>query len=217
MPATTNDRSDRRVDEGKAIARLKAGDIRGLETLVEAYYTRAMRAAYLVTHDQALAEDVVQSAFIRAYERIASFDATRPFGPWFLRSVVNGAATQAAARARVVALDADDPAAAASRANLAIEPGLRPEELLEQAETREEVWRALDQLPPPQRAAIVMHYYLGLPDAETAEQLGVPPATVRWRLHAARKRLRQLLGGVVPAGQGDPPIAERALKRSKRR
>jgi RNA polymerase sigma-70 factor (ECF subfamily) len=203
------------VDEGRAVARLKAGDIRGLETLVEAYYTRAVRAAYLVTHDQALAEDIVQSAFIHAYERIESFDATRPFGPWFLRSVVNSAITQAAARSRLVALDAgvDAPPRAL---DVAIEPGPGPETLLEQAESREEVWRALDQLPPPQRAAIVMHYYLGLPDAETAERLGVPPATVRWRLHAARKRLRGLLAGALPGTAGDS-ATDHPLERSRRR
>jgi RNA polymerase sigma-70 factor (ECF subfamily) len=204
------------VDESRAVARLKAGDIRGLETLVDAYYTRAVRAAYLVTHDEALAEDVVQSAFIRAYERIASFDATRPFGPWFLRSVVNGAITQAAARSRIVTLDAGDVDALPRVLDIAAEPGPGPEALLEQAESREEVWRALDQLPPPQRAAIVMHYYLGLPDAESAERLGVPPATVRWRLHAARKRLRGLLAGTF-SGAARGPAADHPLERNRRR
>ena len=79
------------MEEQKAIARLKRGDISGLEALVRKYQVQAVRAAYLIIRDRALAEDIVQAAFLRAYERIGQFDAGRPFGPWFLRSVVNDA------------------------------------------------------------------------------------------------------------------------------
>lgn len=65
-------------DERRAIARLKQGDIGGLEELVKSHQTRAMRAAYLIVRDRALAEDVVQDAFVRAYEKIAHFDESRP-------------------------------------------------------------------------------------------------------------------------------------------
>ncbi len=84
------------LDERTAISQMQRGDIRGLDTLMRAYQVRALRAAHLITHDLPLAEDIVQSAFIRAYERIEQFDDTRPFGPWFLRSVVNSATTAAA-------------------------------------------------------------------------------------------------------------------------
>src|SRR5215213_8861654 len=94
------------VDERNAIAQLKRGDIRGLDTLMRIYQVRALRAAVVVTRDLPLAEDIVQSAFIRAYERIGQFDDTRPFGPWFLRSVVNSAATAAERGRRLVPLDA---------------------------------------------------------------------------------------------------------------
>ena len=79
------------MDERGEIGRLKAGDIGGLEALVGRYHARAVGAAYLVVRDRALAEDVAQSAFVKAYEKIASFDAERPFGPWFMRMVVNDA------------------------------------------------------------------------------------------------------------------------------
>ena len=55
------------------------------------HHTRAVRAADLIVRYTALAEDVVQSAFVRAYERIGQFDSHRPFGPWFMRVVVNDA------------------------------------------------------------------------------------------------------------------------------
>jgi len=70
---------------------LKQGDIGGLEPLVRRYQVPAVPAAFLVTCHRALAEDIVQAVFVRVYERIKHFDARRSFGPWFLRSVANGA------------------------------------------------------------------------------------------------------------------------------
>src|SRR6187551_990499 len=89
--------------EQEAVARLKRGDISGLEALVRLCQVRAVRASYLIAGDVALAEDIVQSAFIRAYERIEQFDSGRPFAPWFLRMVVND--TLMALRRRPVSLD----------------------------------------------------------------------------------------------------------------
>lgn len=178
------------MNERSAIARLKRGDISGLETLVRLYQVRAVRAATLITHDRALAEDLVQSAFIRAYERIDQFDAARPFGPWFLRSVVNDAVKAVTRRLPQVGLD-DDPESALDVALADPLPG--PDELLERAETQEAIWEALAQLPPEQRGAVVLRYYLGFSEAEIAAEQDCPPGTVKWRLHTARRRLRDLL------------------------
>ena len=70
------------MQEIEGIIRLKRGEIDGMHILVRVHSLRALRAAYLITHDQALVEDVVQDAFIRAYQGIAGFDLKRPFGPW---------------------------------------------------------------------------------------------------------------------------------------
>jgi RNA polymerase sigma factor (sigma-70 family) len=89
------------MDERAAADRLKRGDVGGLEMLVDRYHTRATRAAYLVVRDAALAEDVAQGAFVRAFERIGGFDAGRPFGPWFMKLVLNEAITVARKRERL--------------------------------------------------------------------------------------------------------------------
>jgi len=179
------------MEEQQAIARLKQGDIHGLEVLVRKYQVPAVRSAYLITRDRALAEDIVQAAFLRAYERIDQFDASRPFGPWFLRSVVNDAIKAADRRERHVPLEAEGEAP--SSADLLADPGPGPEELAEAADTREAVWAVLGQLPPALRATIVMRYYLELSEIEMASNLARPRGTIKWRLHAARKRLRRLL------------------------
>lgn len=79
------------MDERAAITQLKQSDISGLETLVRQHYFQAVRTAYLITHNVAQAEDVVQTAFLRVYERVQQFDSLRPFAPWFSRIVVNDA------------------------------------------------------------------------------------------------------------------------------
>jgi RNA polymerase sigma-70 factor (ECF subfamily) len=93
------------VDDTEAVQRPRREGSSGLAPLVRRYQTHPLRAAQLVTRDRGLAEDVVQAAFLRAYERIGQFDAGRPFGPWFPRSVVN-----AAGSGRSGALDGRHPA-----------------------------------------------------------------------------------------------------------
>ncbi|HUS16904.1 MAG TPA: sigma-70 family RNA polymerase sigma factor [Chloroflexia bacterium] len=182
------------MQERAAITRLKKGDIGGLDALVRLHQQTALAAAFLVCRDQALAEDLVQAAFIRAYDRIAQLDVSRPFGPWFIRSVVNDA-LKAVGRNRLVPLDPDWEGGSSA-------PTEDPEALLLAAETRDAVWVLLDRLSPDQRAAVVLRYYCDLTDAEVAVRLAVPPGTVRRRLHDARQRLRQLMPlWLRPTGQ----------------
>lgn len=186
------------MDEREAIARLQRGDISGLEALVRTYYVRAVRAAYLVAHDRDLAEDIVQSAFLRAYERIDQFDARRPFGPWFLRSVVNDAVKAASRQTRRVSLEQMTGDEASALIERLADPHAGPDTDAERAETREAVRAALLALSPVQRALIVQRYYLGLSEAEMAISMECPPGTIKSRLHAARERLRGLLASLHP-------------------
>ncbi len=180
------------MDEREAVRRLKEGEACALEPLVERFYDRAARAAYLVVRDPALAEDVAQGAFVRAYDKIGLFDAARPFGPWFMRLVVNEAVEAARKRERRRTVPLDPEGARDLIARLE-DTALGPHELAEEAEDRRRVWAALEKLPPAQRAAIVQRYYLGMSEAEMSETGDSPPGTIKWRLHAARKRLSRLL------------------------
>ncbi len=176
------------LNEDEAIARLKKGDVDALEVLVRRYQVSGMDTAYLIARNHELAEDIVQSAFVRVYERIHQFDSTRPFRPWFLRIVINSALTAVHAGKRNTSLEQEGEAEFELPS---LEPGV--EELFAAVETREQVLAALNQLPPAQRAAIVMKYYLDLSDSEVAQRLHIPAGTVRRRLHDARQRLRNLL------------------------
>jgi RNA polymerase sigma-70 factor (ECF subfamily) len=186
------------VDEKQAVERLRRGDPAGLEALVRLYQVQAVRAACLIAGDRALAEDIVQNAFIRAGERIGQFDARRPFGPWFLRGVVRDAIKAARRERRFIPLDPDD---GGEPLNLA-DPAPLPEEAVEAAETIRAVRRALEQLSPNQRAAVVLRYYLGMSEDEMTIRMQSRTGTVKWRLHAARKNLGRLLHLFRPS---EPP------------
>ena len=176
--------------ERDAIQRLRDGEVAALEALVRRHQVQAIRAAYLVTYDRGLAEDVVQSAFVRAYERIHQLDPERPFAPWFLKSVLRDAIKAATRSARSVPLASAEGSTLPGSADATSDPSARWERL----ETAMEVWHALARLTPEQRAAVVQRYYLGWSEAQMAEAIQRPVSTVKWRLHAARERLRLLLG-----------------------
>jgi RNA polymerase sigma-70 factor, ECF subfamily len=197
------------MDERAAVDRLKRGDVGGLEPLVDRYHTRAARAAYLVVHDGALAEDVALDAFVRAFEGIGSFDADRPFGPWFMKLVLNEAIAAARKRGRFASREVQGAEEIVARlADLAA----GPHGLAEAGEVRRRVWQSLEELPPIQRAAIVERYYLGLSEAEMSERGASPPGTIKRRLHDARRRLSKLLRpqsratGAPALPKGSPPM-----------
>ena len=211
-------REDGREEEREAVDRMKAGDPGGLELLVRRHQGRAVRTAHLIVGERALAEDVVQDAFVRAYERIGTFDAGRPFGPWFMRLVVNGSVDAASGGRRRASREAPLKAADAGGAAGPADPGPDPHELAERADLRERVLAALDGLPPAQRAAIVQRYYLGMSESEMAEGGSSPLGTIKWRLHSARKKLAGILrppsraaeAPAGPVGTAAPTVAHQA-------
>lgn len=177
------------MNELEAIDALLRNDIHGLAFLVHRYQVKAVRAAFLITHDEGIAEEVVQNAFLRVAERIEQFDRRRPFAPWFMRIVVNDAVKVVQRGPSWLSMEAGDGAFQTQlKSRLP-----SPEEAVSRMELNEAVWDALTKLTPKQRAAVVMRYYLDMSEAEMAEQMEIAPGTVKWRLHSARERLRQML------------------------
>jgi RNA polymerase sigma-70 factor (ECF subfamily) len=179
------------MTEQEAIQRLKRGDISGLEFLVSRYQVKAVRAAYLITRDAGLAEDVVQDTFLQAYRSISRFDMARPFEPWFMRSVVNASVKimQRSVRQIEVGDEADE--------SIFVELAARFESVeaqVESIEVQNQTWDAMQKLSPRQRAVVVQRYFLEMSEKEMAEESGSSVGTVKWMLNAARERLRALIG-----------------------
>src|SRR6266540_5199541 len=89
LPARAEQPSRRR--ERRLVREVQRGSAEALEELFRREWPRAYRAAYLVVHDAAAAEDIAQEAFLAAVRAIDRFDRRRPFGPWMHRIVVNRA------------------------------------------------------------------------------------------------------------------------------
>jgi RNA polymerase sigma-70 factor (ECF subfamily) len=184
--------SDIKDSETKAIRRLKRGDIGGLEELVTRYQEKAVRTAFLVTQDQALAEEVVQETFVRIFKRSHQFDESRPFEPYLLRSIVNAAVNEVKRRKKWETQQDNEEDFSAME--LLLDQAASVETQAERNQLKKEISDAVVRLSPRQRVVIVQKYYLGLSEKEMADELQAAAGTVKWLLHAARRRLRQLLG-----------------------
>jgi RNA polymerase sigma-70 factor, ECF subfamily len=132
------------------------------------------------------ADDLVQEAFLRALERIATFDISRAFDPWFTRLLIN-LGTDWQRKQTVRRTEFHDPE---------IFPGgSRPDRETERSELRSSLQRAMGQLPDRQRLIVTLFEIDGHSTEEVAEMLHISQVTVRWHLHQARKALREMLKG----------------------
>jgi RNA polymerase sigma-70 factor (ECF subfamily) len=172
----------------EAIRCLKRGEIDGLEVLAARYQVRAVRTAYLVLQDEALAEDVAQETFLRVFQRIRFFDETRPFEPYLMRSVVNAALDTIEKLKHEKHFDGET-----DEVERLMSHAMSVEAQAERSELQEQILAAIACLPPRQRAVIVQRYYLEMSENEMAQALEAPAGTVKWLLNAARSRLRVLL------------------------
>ena len=91
--------AEHRRDERSNLRAAQAGSVDAVEALYRSHWRPAYRAAYLIVHDQAAAEDIAQEAFLSALRALDRFDRRRPFGPWLHRIVVNRAIDWSRARA----------------------------------------------------------------------------------------------------------------------
>jgi RNA polymerase sigma-70 factor, ECF subfamily len=176
------------MHDAEAIRRLKHGEIDGLEVLTTRYQVRAVRTAYLVLQDEALAEDVAQETFLRIFQRIRFFDETRPFEPYLMRSVVNAALDIIEKLKHETYFDNES-----DEVERLMSHALSVEAQAELGELQEQILAAIARLSPRQRAVIVQRYYLEMSENEMAQALEVPAGTVKWLLNTARSRLRTLL------------------------
>ena len=174
-------------DERAQLRAARAGSLDAFEQLFRAHWPRAYRAALLVVHDAAAAEDIAQEAFLAAIRALDTFDRRRPFGPWLHRIVVNRAIDWARARSLRGEVYAE------GLVEVAAPAGDPP---TSHAPYDDATLAALGALSPEHRAVIVLRYLLEYTPGEIAELLELPRGTVNSRL---RRGLDQL-GGRLDEG-----------------
>jgi RNA polymerase sigma-70 factor, ECF subfamily len=163
-------------DERAWVRGAQAGSASDLEALFRAFWPRAFRAAYLVAHDAAAAEDIAQEAFLAAIRSLDRFDRRRPFGPWLHRIVVNRAIDYARRRQLRAESELHD-------------YGAEPPELGD----GHCLAGAIARLPLEQRAVIVLRHLLDYTPGEIAELLDLPRGTVNSRLRRGLDTLKDEL------------------------
>jgi RNA polymerase sigma-70 factor, ECF subfamily len=174
--------------DGALVRAAQDGSVEAMEELFRRYWSGAHRAAYLVVHDAALAEDVAQEAFLSAARSLHRFDRRRPFGPWLHRIVVNRAIDHARAREvrREVPEEAVAEAASGSSRDFSAD---------------DEVLGALAALPPEQRAVVVLRHLLGYTPGEIGRLLRLPRGTVNSRLRRGLDALAEPLRDAAPGAR----------------
>ena len=178
-------RRTRRPRSEQALIRgILAGSEADLEALFHRYWPRAYRAAFLIVHDHAAAEDIAQEAFLAAIRRLDRFDRGRRFGPWLSAIVANRAIDWVRARAARREAAGDGVGDAASC----------PE--VPTGRYSQEVLTALASLSPEHRAVIVLRYLLEYSPGEIARALDLPRGTVNSRLRRGLDALEPRLKGM---------------------
>jgi len=174
------------IDDQELLVRVQGGDTGAFDVLVQRYLPRARVLAGRLMQDPDDADDLVQDAFLRALDRIATFDVGRAFGPWFTRLLVNTGIDQRRKQS-VRRTESHDPETFAGKSS--------PHRDAEQAELRQSLDKALQELPDRQRLIVSLFEIDGHSTEEVASMLSVSPVTVRWHLHQARRTLRAALKG----------------------
>lgn len=168
------------------IERALQGDQAAFGQLMHRYSGAVYNLAYRMLGNQQDAEDAAQEIFLRAYNRLESFDRSRRFSTWLL-SIGSNYCIDRLRRRRFAWMTLDDVAFWLA-SDL---PG--PERTALEQERRVVVQRALEQLPPNYRLVTVLHYWHDMSYSEIAEATGLTESTIKTRLHRARHMLAEAL------------------------
>lgn len=166
------------------VERCLRGDPGAFDGIVGRYERPVYNAIVRFGVEREDARDLAQQVFLKAYERLDTYDATRKFFSWIYRIAVNETLNYLKALHALEPLRDD-----------VQDARLDPQQELEEAEEEAEVQRALLQLDPKYRLAIIVRHFLHLSYEEAAEVLSVPAKTVKSRLFTARQLLKEIIEG----------------------
>lgn len=186
----------RSLSDRELIERIRSGEQRAFEPVMRRYNRRLFRAARGIVTSDAEAEDTVQEAYVRAYLHLHEFRGPHGLGAWLTRIAVNEALMRKRRR------EAADPAGAHDFDDDAWQEGVmagsdRVAPTPEQETANEQlgglIERSIDRLPERYRVAFILREVEQLTLAETAASLDIPVATVKTRVHRARRLLQRTL------------------------
>ena len=184
---------DQSVTDAAAARRCLEGDHAAFEAIVGRYQQVLFNVALRMLGDHEEARDAVQNTFVKAYEKLGTYDPQRRFFSWIYRILTNEC-LNLRRRSSIHSLGErmdDEPAG-----------GTAPD-AVEAAERRRDVKHAILGLSPDYREVIVLRHFAALSYDEMSDAIGIPAKTVKSRLHSARQQLAAELAGWMPrTGRG---------------
>ena len=181
------------ADDQRLIAECLRGRTAAFGELVRRYQDRLYNTVYRLLDNAEDAQDVVQEAFLHAYQALGAFKGDALFFTWLYRIAFNTAVSLKRKQRAVLRVEAGRAETGSAGEPLDGSEESQPGHALERAEQERRVQDALNRLSPDHRAVLVMKDMEGLKYEEMAKILDVPVGTIRSRLHRARLELRELL------------------------
>lgn len=177
------------------VEQAKGGDVKAFEKLVRQYDRQVFRIANHITQNREDAEDVVQDAFLKAYQKLDQFQGNSKFYTWLVRIAVNESLMRLRKRrtGKMVSIDEDVQTDEGSMPRDLADWSPDPESLYGQSEMGEILKKVIQGLPQGFRVVFVLRDVEGLSTEETAETLGLSVPAVKSRLLRARLQLRERL------------------------
>jgi RNA polymerase sigma-70 factor (ECF subfamily) len=187
-----------RSEETRLIVRAKRGHAEAYRELVEAYKDRLFAFVWRMVRNHHEAEDLVQAAFVKAWESLASYSDQFAFSTW-LFTIAYRLCLNRLRKKKALSGETDF--------TLIGEPDSGVNDTLANSEEarrlRELIWTAVDDLTPTQRAAVLLFYKEGKSCQDIGTALNMPAVTVKSHLHRARERLRTVLRGQLAEDWAD--------------
>ena len=186
------------------VDRARTGDAEAFGQLVRRHQPRIHRLAVHMLRDRAEAEDVAQETFIRAYQALARFDGRSEVYTWFYRITINLSLNRLRSRRTArTSHDTDDPrldGVLVDKRPDTGDPGL----VAQRQQMYESLAKGIDQLSDTLRTTLILVCIDGRSHEDVAQVLGAPEGTIAWRIHEARRKLREFMQtrGFDPEGDG---------------
>ena len=177
------------AEDAELIIAVLAGNNRAFDELFNRYQRAMLTVAQQIVRNPADAEDVVQDAFLLAFEALPQLDNLNRFGAW-LHSITRNRALRYIKRASRIQLHEDED----DELQIQAEPNSTdPAMILVRESTHEAIRDTIDSLPSDFQEVIKLYYWVDMPQKRIADFLSLPLTTVKWRLHKAKDMLKTLL------------------------
>lgn len=181
--------AQKEMKDEEVVSRVLGGETALFEILMRRYNQRLYRVSRVILRNDAEAEDVMQDAYVRAYEHLHQFAGKAAFSTWLTRIAIHEALARKRRRSRQEELDALPMNGESMPIMKSSDPS--PEDGTARAQMRDLLEQAIEHLPETYRTVVVMREVEEMSVAETAEGLGVTDAVVKTRLHRAHAMLRK--------------------------